>query len=330
MNKVYVIVLFFTSVFLAGCFDSSQPHPRPDRIDNRTDEYYEERRIDNRTGEYYKERRSNDEDRDDVIRNSRRRYSGNTCEDEGKNHDCVDQCRDIYSRRSDKDDCEELSVAQIERLVEIHELLEDPDEDDLPSIDPEDFDVYLNISIEPLDKFVGKYSTNEAKEFMVWLIDDENAFNIFQKEDDEYETLQGLLGGISSGDVRNDNIYKPFIAKIESGYRLMEFAVDSGDEDVIEWFMDYIFEKNSNCERDEITTACFTLYCKIGKEMDRDYRDDWLRFDNFQEYIDEIISDGINNDGGSNSGTYYWGSASNKYEDTGDIDDWYDDLCSGL
>ena len=53
--------------------------------------------------------------------------AGRTCEDEDDNrHDCVEQCRDIYSRRSDRDDCEELPIRQIEVLADLHELLEDP------------------------------------------------------------------------------------------------------------------------------------------------------------------------------------------------------------
>ena len=323
MNKFYIVGFLFVSVFLAGCFGSSQPQPRPDRIDNRTDEYYEERI-------------SNDQDRDDVIRSSRERYSKNYCEDEDKNHDCFDQCRDIYTRRADKNDCEELSIDQIERLVEIHEFLEDSDEDDLPSIDPEDFDVYLNISIQPLDQLVRKYNKSEAKDFVVWLIKDEDIFDIFQKEDDEYDTFESVLESVSgtnipNGDTSLDNIvtiYDPFLERIESGDKLMELAIDSGNENIVEWFMEYIFEKSEVCQHQELAVGCFEIYCKIGEDIDEDYRDDWLSYYKFEDYLDEIIERGTNRrDPSTIEPPYYWTTPVNKIENTGDTEDWLNDLC---
>ena len=80
-----------------------------------------------RDDEDYDRRKREDENRGNILDRSRTRYTGRTCEDEDDNrHDCVEQCRDIYSRRSDREDCEELPIKQIEILEDLHELLEDP------------------------------------------------------------------------------------------------------------------------------------------------------------------------------------------------------------
>ena len=71
----------------------------------------------------------------------------------------------------DRDDCEELPVEQIDRLADLHETLEDPDDDDLEEIDLEDFDVYLNVSIEAFEDLVRKYNSREAKSFLYWMVD---------------------------------------------------------------------------------------------------------------------------------------------------------------
>ena len=109
-----------------------------------------------------------DEDRGRILDRSRLRYSGPTCADQDDNlHECVEMCRDIYNRRSDRADCEELPIIQIEVLAELYEiLLEDPDDDELDRIDLKDFEVYLKVSISSFDRLIGKYSKSEAKELL--------------------------------------------------------------------------------------------------------------------------------------------------------------------
>lgn len=276
----------------------------------------------------YDKRKNTDRDRGRVLTDARRRYSGRTCEQEDRDHQCKEDCRDIYSRRGDRDDCEELPIAQITELIKLHELLEDPDEDDLnDDVQHEDFDVYLNVSIAPLDRHIGKYNSKDAKVFMKWMIENSDVAKVFQKEDDDYKTLRSLLKEIQdfSG---NNQIHLPFIESIDSGDKLMEVAIDVGDEEILEWFQEYINEENSDCEDDETESDCFTVYCKIGDGIEDDSADDWLGFESFEEYIDEIIEEETN-------GTR-WTPSRNRpgeadaYQDSRDLDDWVDDLCDGL
>ena len=308
MNYLKSICLLLMVYFLTGC----PPQP-PSLIGNRD----------------YDARKTADKDRGNVLTDSRRRYSGRTCEQEARDHQCKEDCRDIYSRRGDRDDCEELPVAQITELIKIHEIVEDPDEDDLnDDVEHEDFDVYLNVSIAPLDRHIGRYKSKDAKVFMKWMIENSDVAKVFQKEDDDYKTLKRLLKEIQdfSG---NDQIHLPFIENLDGGDKLMEVVLDVGNEEILDWFQEYINEENSDCEEDETSEECFKVYCKIGDGINDDSADDWLEFETFENYINEIIGDKTN---GSN-----WkprskiSTSTDSYQDSRDLDDdWVQALCDDL
>ncbi|MGI9548388.1 MAG: hypothetical protein ACR2M7_00180, partial [Bdellovibrionales bacterium] len=118
---------------------------------------------------YYDDRRDRDRDRDRVISDARDRGKRDKSPECEGDDDCEDICSDIYRSRADKNDCEELSVAQVERLEEASEAFEDPDLDDLEELDLVDVEVYLNISIEPLHKLMEKYRSREGKHFLNWI-----------------------------------------------------------------------------------------------------------------------------------------------------------------
>ncbi len=286
------LALLFT--FLLACFGGNQAPKQQDTGEPiRDDTDYD--RI-----------RRNDTDRKEVLTRSKTRYTGRACEDEDRDHDCKDSCKDIYTRRADKKDCEELPVDQVAALEELHDLLKRPSERDLGEVDFEDFDVYLNISIQPLDKLIRKYSKTRAKAFMFWLIENEDVAQVFEKEDDEYSALKSLLDEISSADCDADaEMYKCFTAKVDGGDKLMELAIDTGNEDIMEWFMDFINEEHSGCESDSNESqkkACLTNYCKIGAGIDDEYREGWLDFEHFEDYIEDVISEGVNSNAEVTSG----------------------------
>ena len=308
--------------FIVGCVP--QNPPTTDSGVGRYDEEYDRKKVE-------------DPDRNDVFERSYKTRSGNKCEEEDRRHECKELCKDMYRRIGDREDCEELTVSQISAIYEIWELLEEPDADDLPDIDSEDFDVYLNVSISSLDKLVDDWNSRESREFLYWLITDEDIARIFEKEDDDYKTFTAVLKQIKS--FTTANIHEAFDIKLEDG-TLMEVAIDSGNEMVIEWFMDYINDENDECDDESVSKACFTVYCKIGEELDSDLMEDWLNYDVFSGYIEDIIDDKINTtnrndddssdpDGDADGWTY--GDESGEFEDIGDIsDEWVDDLCGLL
>ena len=92
------------------------------------------------------------------------------------------------------------------------------------------------------------------------------------------------------------------------------------------------------CKSDTETRACLAVYCKIGNGIDDNARDDWMDFDDFESYIEDIIDEKVNSrqGTGNNRNTSGWihetaaGSSNNEIEDTGDLENWVDDLCQGL
>ena len=110
----------------------------------------------------------------------------------------------------------------------------------------------------------------------------------------------------------------------------MEVAIESGNEDIIDWFMHYI-NTISPCQNSVTNVDCFRVYCKIGEAMKHKFRKDWLDYDNFEEYIEGIIENGVNSYA-SMSGSYFWGyhipvfnddsMIENAFKIRGDLEGW--------
>ena len=73
-----------------------------------------------------------------------------------------------------------------------------PKERELPGIELDLFDVYLNIDIKPFDKHISRYSNREAKDFFYWLLQSEETTDVLVSEDDDYKILDELLDKLSS------------------------------------------------------------------------------------------------------------------------------------
>ena len=297
----------------------------------------------------YNEIKRNDEDREIVINKAKLR--GRACEEEDDNHKCYDNCRELYSR-NDRDECEELPPVQIEQLVYVHELLKDPDEDELEKIEARDLDIYLNISIKPFDLHAKKYRSREAEDILVWIIQKEDIAKIIEKEDDDYKFLQTILNTLERFD--SNNVHEPFTNSV-NGQTLIELAVHHDNEIALEWFQKYVFDTSRNCENDEDDLTCFAVFCRIGESMDRrdGLREDWISYDYFERYIDGLIKNKTNandydavdnkpafNDKDSCEGdtlnkTDCWNSNNLRgvdfIEDIKDLNDgWFNELCKGI
>ena len=219
----------------------------------------------------------------------------------------------------------------IEDLFEIYENLEEAN--DLKDINIKLFEVHLNISISGLEKVINRYSSKESENFLIWLIENADALTIFEKEDRGYEALESLFQQFDS-DYNEDTLYTAFTEKLD-GDELMQIAIFNRDNTVLEWFMDYINEKNPACDKDPETRDCFEIYCKIGVEIDRDARDDWLKFEEFEDYIERIINERVNSRDADSSDSEKYNSSGWRYgrsyiKNITDLDDWVDDLCHGI
>ena len=330
--KYFSFPLFLFLAFLMSCTPSSPSEEGNERTRGGID----------RNDEEYDRRRERDSDRDDVIDRSRKRHTGGAkCEG---NDDCEEMCDDIYDRRRDKEDCEDLSVRQVELLKDVYELLEDPDLDDLEGIDLEDLDVLINISIEPLDDRVGKYSRREAKEMLVWIASSSAVANLFEKEDDDFKILKKLLGEINSDSL------SALKATLDSGDSFMEIAVEESNEEAALWIHDFMEEEL--CSGNVESAACLQKYCDLARAMNNDPAKDMLDFEFFEEYLENIVEEGVNGNewarGRRTTGDGNTAAKTNHkdcdttlpfndatadcepFEDLDDLEDeWWEELCAG-
>ena len=323
MNYLKSISLMLLFSFLFACL---QPPVLPP-IDSRTTAV-----VPPRPDEVYDNKKNGDDDRDQSFVKSRDRRKGKICEDvleKNRDHKCKEQCRDIY-RRGDREDCEKLTVTQIDSLAELHEILEEADDDDLKTIDADDFDVYLNVSIEAFEGLAGKYSSKDAKEVLNWIAMEEKIAEVLSDEDSDQEVLKRLLESATDLSVASDDKDEFFTENIEKGDNLIAISLLNNNEEALNWFQEFIIE-DSECEDEEAAIGCFTFFCKIGADLDHDrnddyHRDDWLEYEDFKDYIEEIISEGTN--GASDPDTNEWDT--DDIEKLKHVDDWVIDLCGGL
>ena len=365
--------------------------------------------------DYEQRRRNQNTDRDDIIRETKKQYSGeDICEDLDKRDrkDCERICSDIYRRRGDKKECEELKVDLIEDLEKLYKALKYRDSNNFEDIAPELFDTYLNVGLSGFTDIIKNYSSKEAKEFLLWLIENPDISNIFIKEDDDYKILIKLFKAIDSDYNEEDKTWSIFDENIlltneeptykvnpnkksntiynekdktwsifdenilltdeEPTYKvnpnkkgntmtddfntlvkrnveiefkynyyylkdLMTLILESGSEEIMDWFLSYINDINTECDDDTESEACFEVYCKIGQRLSSEQQKIWHEDENFYDFLDDIVSKKVNQANWKFNSVRSGGDKEDDIEDLDYLldekisnDTWVDALCAGL
>ena len=233
----------------------------------------------------YDKRKKDDEDRDKIIKEAKKKYQGKVCEGD---KDCEEICDDIYNRRADRSDCEELPIKQVERLETVYEVFEDPDEDDLEDLNLDDLKVLMNISIQPIDNLVGKMNPAEVKDVLIWLAKTEDAAEVFESEDREFKILKALLEELDGNDASS---FRPIVAlnkSLESGDRFLEIATDEDNEVAVEWIHD-LFEELCG-SNSEYTKCIFNdHYCTLN--MNTDTEESYFGYSFFEKLLDTVLEE---------------------------------------
>jgi len=273
--------------------------------------------------------------RDDQDLDSRERikqtFSGDSCEDlienkeRGEELKCEEMCKEIYG--GSRKECEELPEDAIAKIHELHEILENPDEDDLAEVEPVVFESYLDINVRPFSFSIEEYNKKEAEETLVWILSDYEVFEFFEDEDEDedFELLKELLGKFSD----EGNLAEVFAKKIANEDSLMEYLMKLGEEVFDYLVFDYVKSESRSCE-DRESKNCFRIYCQIGKELEEEVRADMINNSTeFYDYIDDIIDGKVN----SNK----WEKVDNEtVVEVADVESnrkgetWVDLLCKGL
>ena len=248
--------------FLVGCGSQA---PKPNLAKPKPDDYYDQKNRE-------------DENRRSSLDRARKRYTGPKCEGDSQ---CEEYCKDIYNRRSVREDCLELARAQVDKLWEIYEIFENPKNDDLEIIDPDDFKVFVEIDLRPLDVLIGKFSGSEAKRVLAWIAEESDISEVFQDEDDEYRLLEELLREI-------DTDQKQALSKnLSGGDSFIEIALaDEGS--ALDWIHNFISEECDSSSKEEVCILQ-DWYCHL--ELKDDQWDNLVGYENFALIIDDILED---------------------------------------
>ncbi len=117
---------------------------------------------------------------------TRTRVGGGSCE---RDDDCEEQCEDLFGSRTKREDCLELSVNEVEGMFLAFEdndgYLAEPDEDDLPEVQPEDIENALDIDGGLWGELIEDYSRSQAKRVLYWIATEGDIYDAIDSSFDD-------------------------------------------------------------------------------------------------------------------------------------------------
>ena len=234
-----------------------------------------------------------------------RDYSQQTTGECATDGDCSSVCKDIFDSRSDKDDCEKLSISEVDNMKEFFKILEKPDEDDLVDLDYSALESIIDISFEPIKDLASKYTSSESKEILKWFVEDPDSANIIQDEEEDFEYLEAILENL------DNDVVEALGVSIQGRDGFLDKVVETESTPLLEWVHDFLEEGSKNSKNRDcsgLSTCVFDKYCRLASKIDTQTRRDLIDFSVFENLMEELFDD-VN----SNLNTY-------------DVND-YDEFC---
>ena len=272
--------------------------------------------VNPRSNEDYERRRATDPDRDSTL--SRAKRQGDACEDEREDHECYSLCKEIYKRVDDREECRELTPDNIEDIYDVWAALETGRLSNLEEIDVEHLDWFINLSIAGFDSLIRDYKRSEAEDVLIWIAENEEVAEVMRDEDDDFETLEELLSLVDRFEL--DTVENPFVEEIDRK-TLFEYAIATGNDIAMDYFLDYFFQTHKSCRKGSITVACLTVVCSIGDSIDERDREEMFDSNIFSDFVKDIIKDTINGSTSSSGDKWIKGTGDSKIDGINDLDD---------
>ncbi|MCY4322009.1 MAG: hypothetical protein OXC37_06390, partial [Bdellovibrionaceae bacterium] len=256
---------------------------------------------------------------------SRARRGGDSCEDEDRDHECYDLCKEMYKITDDRKECEELTPDNVDAIYIVWEELKRARINGLEDIDLEHFDWFINVSIAGFDYLIRDYKKSDAQDVLQWIAEDEEVAEIMRDEDDDFETLEELLSVL---DTRFDfnTVQDPFTEYIDRK-TLFEYAIFTGNSTAMDYFMDYFLQTHRSCRSNSSSVPCLTVVCEIGVAIDPRDREGLFDSDIFDDFIADIIDDRVNGTELADGDGEKWikGTGDLQIDSTSDLDNsWAD------
>ena len=227
----------------------------------------------------------------------------------GDNLFCLDICEDIYHRKRDRHNCNQLQMSFFPSFMEIFDILSNPY--DLEDFTPQYVHYYvlqrvLDITPDSILPFINDYNDSERVTLLDWIIGDENLAEIFSSEDTGLQILGSLL------DYSHDLSWE--VLTLSRERNLFDLIIEYNNEAALEWA--HSFVTGQLCENQLYSKDCLQKYCSAASNWN--YAEDLLDFEFFENYLDEIIRRKVNQENWRNP----------NFEDSDDINDyWQKELC---
>jgi len=172
---------------------------------------------------------------DPVKQGECKRRGRSDCEGD---EDCEEICDDIFSRRSDKQECYEYSSEMVLELEDLIEATEDGDVDEIAGIGSDVLECMLDIDETAFAKAVKKMSRREAQDFVVLIAEDEGFAGVLEEEDDEFNILRQLASRLVGG----GGLKEALSEEVEDD-RTILWLFAEGNEPAWEWLDSYVDEE---------------------------------------------------------------------------------------
>ena len=174
-----------------------------------------------------------------------------------ESRDCQEICNNIYKHTADKTKCiNELPVKQVELLEEAYVILGDPLKESLKQIPPDNLQVLMGVTVEPVVTLINQMSQGEAREILTWLAEDKKAVTVFKSLDRRFEVLKALLGKLH----RDPD--KALSAPINKGNNFIEIAVEKKNDGAVDWVHEF-FDEDCGIVSDHTKCVFKEHYCNL-------------------------------------------------------------------
>ena len=256
---------------------------------------------------FYNQIKEGDENRDEVLEDSRDTYQSVTClESEA----CQDTCHELYSRQFAREDCETLTKTQVRKLEEVYSTLGSPGKRKLEELSLYDLSVFLNVSPEPIEKLFRRTGSADAKDVLYWIAANKDVADIFEGEDGDFVILETLLNELKS------NSIDALSSSIKKGDTFQEVAIIEKNTAAFNWIHSFLESECSSRNRNDNEEWCVLgNYCSIVRKFDEDNAAALLDFEEVAGLVENVIEDPPRR------------SRYDGIEDIEDVIDLYQDVC---
>ena len=235
---------------------------------------------------------SSSRDRGFVSRGDRPSVADKPCRESSE---CPDICEKIFTRRTEKDECEEYSVSEVADFEKIYDFLTNNSNEsaaqyagNLRRIEEELLEDFVRISEElpTLLKESIDHGTHERTTFRNWIAENPGITEILRDRDEDLEnenlTIFKAIFGENLGQLWFRLNQEGLLEDGETRRRLIKVAVRAGNRDFLQWIHEN-FMKYALCN----TPSKLLENCYCALDLDSGDQRDYLEFRPLRDLLDQ-------------------------------------------